>query len=846
MADNIDIGSLVVRLQAENKSMLAALKKTEDALNAVAGTANKSNAEAAKATKDTNDKITKSASDTEKKVKSSTKGMTKAFKQMSVISGGFIQAQLMMRLAALPGALATSMKEATLAFDKIDRRLRFVMKSGEGAAKAFSDLREVSAKYGTDLNASAQFYSSFLAATEATNISLAQSEALFLGTTQAAVALQMSTDQTKASFRAFQQMASKGRVAAEELRGQLGEALPGALGIAARAMDMPIEQLSKIMEKGELLAEDLLPAMGVELQRVFGGSALDASETYLAQLNRVDNQWFLLMSRMGKAAESTLIPALKSINKFLEGANFYMASMQLDPKVIGSYEALTMAVERYQDKAATTGTSGISGGYYGAVSAAALQKDTKAFEEIARVVKDMGYESASIIRNNLERIRESGELTKNQALMLNALNDKQFVHMSNTDRKMRDILAKGSAMTAQEKEKLIRAAEYLNVYQEIAAKLTEIEDHQDQIDSFNSKVKNTPAELIAKIEEEAAFRAMSNKEKILDIQEKIKVVASKINETQTEEFTQLRANGEEYEIQRIELERLLKLRQKIIEDEANQKPKDIFISPELDTKALDRRLYGPQNEIQKLQEEWAEIEREHAAHVNRINKSEILSEKGKEEELAKIRAQVVEAEKKFQLAQTQAVLSTSSTMFNDLATIAEGFAGKQTGVYKALFAMSKAFAIADIAIRLPMAIAQAISDPLAVTLPQKLANWAIVASMGASLMSQVTSATASFEGGGYTGSGDRVGGVDGRGGFNAILHPNEVVTDLTKGRSSPGWTINIQNNAQAEVTPQVDETNKTISIMIDRIINKDLPASIGSGGNKFSKTMERTYGLTRG
>lgn len=41
----------------------------------------------------------------------------------------------------------------------------------------------------------------------------------------------------------------------------------------------------------------------------------------------------------------------------------------------------------------------------------------------------------------------------------------------------------------------------------------------------------------------------------------------------------------------------------------------------------------------------------------------------------------------------------------------------------------------------------------------------------------------SFAGGGYTGDGDRSGGVDGQGGFPAILHPNETVIDHTKGMS---------------------------------------------------------------
>jgi tape measure domain-containing protein len=47
----------------------------------------------------------------------------------------------------------------------------------------------------------------------------------------------------------------------------------------------------------------------------------------------------------------------------------------------------------------------------------------------------------------------------------------------------------------------------------------------------------------------------------------------------------------------------------------------------------------------------------------------------------------------------------------------------------------------------------------------------------------------SLEGGGFTGMGSRSGGVDGRGGFPAILHPNETVVDHTKGQGM-GATVN--------------------------------------------------------
>ncbi len=60
----------------------------------------------------------------------------------------------------------------------------------------------------------------------------------------------------------------------------------------------------------------------------------------------------------------------------------------------------------------------------------------------------------------------------------------------------------------------------------------------------------------------------------------------------------------------------------------------------------------------------------------------------------------------------------------------------------------------------------------------------------------------SFEGGGFTGSGSRSGGIDGRGGFAAILHPNESVIDHTK-QNAGGVTI-INNVDATGGGPDVD------------------------------------------
>ncbi|MBC7155787.1 MAG: hypothetical protein H5U19_14530, partial [Rhodobacteraceae bacterium] len=57
---------------------------------------------------------------------------------------------------------------------------------------------------------------------------------------------------------------------------------------------------------------------------------------------------------------------------------------------------------------------------------------------------------------------------------------------------------------------------------------------------------------------------------------------------------------------------------------------------------------------------------------------------------------------------------------------------------------------------------------------------------GTGLTTSTPNLLPSFAGGGFTGASSRSGGIDGRGGFPAILHPNEVVTDLTRNRGGGG------------------------------------------------------------
>jgi tape measure domain-containing protein len=81
----------------------------------------------------------------------------------------------------------------------------------------------------------------------------------------------------------------------------------------------------------------------------------------------------------------------------------------------------------------------------------------------------------------------------------------------------------------------------------------------------------------------------------------------------------------------------------------------------------------------------------------------------------------------------------------------------------------------------------------------------------------------SFDGGGYTGGGSRSGGLDGRGGFPALLHPNETVIDHTKAGSGGGGTSTVRIILGEGLESQIIETavGQSVEIIAAGAAEKD-------------------------
>src|SRR5690606_5836527 len=110
----------------------------------------------------------------------------------------------------------------------------------------------------------------------------------------AAGKLKLSNEQVQGTFLALSQMMSKGKVQAEELRGQLGERLPGAFALAAKAMGVTEAELNKMLEKGQVISEDFLPKFAKQLDISFGNDKTEKIVSMQASVNRLNTAFDML------------------------------------------------------------------------------------------------------------------------------------------------------------------------------------------------------------------------------------------------------------------------------------------------------------------------------------------------------------------------------------------------------------------------------------------------------------------------------------------------------------------------------------------------------------------------
>ena len=152
----------------------------------------------------------------------------------------------------------------------VDRELNFLRETADRLKVSFVDL-------GTE-------YSQMVAAMPEGLFTLEEVRKLFVDVTTAGRVMRLSQEQLRGVFKAFRDIVSKSTVQMEELKGQLGDRLPGAVLLFAESMKVTTRELVKMVEQGEVGADALKPFAAL-LEKKYGGDLERALQAATSQLD---------------------------------------------------------------------------------------------------------------------------------------------------------------------------------------------------------------------------------------------------------------------------------------------------------------------------------------------------------------------------------------------------------------------------------------------------------------------------------------------------------------------------------------------------------------------------------
>ncbi|EFA7428957.1 tape measure protein [Escherichia coli] len=205
---------------------------------------------------------------------------------------------------------------AGLKRDSAQRAAKFVL--GDKASEAETFIRGLADKTGLNISEGLSSYAKFAAGAQG-SMSQDETQQLFGNATAMSRLMGLSNDELNGILKAFEQMASKGKIQAEELRGQLGDRMAGAFKLFAEALGMTATELDKAMKDGKVLSADTLPKvakqMGLMIDKA-GGWAEVAKSTQTA-LGKLANNWDDTMVKIFSGSQDELNGFLSSLSSLL-------------------------------------------------------------------------------------------------------------------------------------------------------------------------------------------------------------------------------------------------------------------------------------------------------------------------------------------------------------------------------------------------------------------------------------------------------------------------------------------------------------------------------------------------
>ena len=217
-------------------------------------------------------------------------------------------------------------ESANLSADMLGYRnaIQLVAGTQEQATKQLKQARDIAVSLKIDIVTLTKQYSKFVNAMVLAGSSVEQSTLVFKQFSTAARVLNLNTQRTEGMFLALEQMVSKGRVSMEELRRQLGEHIPGALNLAAKAMGYSTDQLGdfiKEVSNGNVVSKELVTNLGKLIYDKTFKLLPVALQKYSASVIKLKNAFTELKLIFGEFFSAVAGPIIETFAEWVDAFN---------------------------------------------------------------------------------------------------------------------------------------------------------------------------------------------------------------------------------------------------------------------------------------------------------------------------------------------------------------------------------------------------------------------------------------------------------------------------------------------------------------------------------------------
>ena len=250
----------------------------------------------------------------------------------AALSGGLAGAGIGAAVTAVAGAASFAADSASYAgeIQKLQIALKGVTKTGADFNKGLDFISTTSRRLNVPIAASTKQFTTLSASVIGAGGTIEDAEEVFTGVSNAIKATGGNAEDVQSAIRAMSQIFGKGKVSAEELQGQLGERLAGAVVKFAEANGSSLQKLQKDLRDGTVGLDQIMNFAKklnidfAETAELVANSSADAGQRLKTTMDRLKLAVGTILQPIGAAFQRVFTDIVNAITSAIEAFNKFM------------------------------------------------------------------------------------------------------------------------------------------------------------------------------------------------------------------------------------------------------------------------------------------------------------------------------------------------------------------------------------------------------------------------------------------------------------------------------------------------------------------------------------------